>query len=443
MKIGRKVAISLIAVTTILMINTKVQAAQVKIDTDTLKLRKEPSTSSTVLELLSIGEKYDVIEEDGDWYKIKAKGIVGYVSKDYVKLEGEITEGNTQKPEENPEPEQPETSNPTETTEPQAPVQSSSKQKIKEETELRILPLFSSVSIDTLKKDVEITVITTKNNWTYVQTDSLSGWILASKLGEAIEVEENNVQEEPEETEETSTPEQETTTQNAKTAYINGDNVNFRKEASTSSAIIKKLSLNTEVKVISETTDWCKVEVNGTTGYVSKDFVSNTKKEVTSRTLEKERITEEVKQEEKESIEETKNVETVKEVKETKSSKGEEVLELAKSFLGNKYVWGAAGPKNFDCSGYTQYIYKQFGVSLPRTAATQLNKGTTIEKSDLQVGDAVFFQDQERTKVGHVGIYMGDGNFIHSSSAVGKVTITPLSKNYYETRYVGARRYVD
>lgn len=432
MKIGKKVAIGLIAVSTILMINTKVQAAQVEINTDTLRLREEASTESKILGLLSIGEKYEVTAEEGEWYQIQYKDKKGYVKKEFVKTVSDEKGEEPGTPTEEPTtPEEPQEQEP----EPQTPevTGQTAQQKIVKDTKLKSLPLFGSVTIETLAKGDQVMLITRKNNWAYVQTETQSGWVLTSAL-EAISQEDgnNDLIDEPNNDNENQ--------DDIKTGYISSTNVNFRKSDSTSSEVIRKLAINTEVKILSQTEKWCKVEINGTTGYVAKDYVADKKTEITSRSLEEERTGKEV-QENAPEIEEKQEI--AEDTKISQSSEtGEKVVDLAKTFLGNKYIYAAEGPKNFDCSGFTLYLYKQYGVSLPHSAASQINYGTKVERSQLKAGDAVFFQDEAKTKVGHVGIYMGDGNFIHSSSAVGKVTITPLSKNYYDTRFVGARRYI-
>lgn len=118
---------------------------------------------------------------------------------------------------------------------------------------------------------------------------------------------------------------------------------------------------------------------------------------------------------------------------------GLEFVKQAKSFLGTPYVWGGTKPGGFDCSGFIYYLAVQRGVSIPRTADIQFNVGTPIDRNSLQAGDLVFFSTYEPGP-SHVGIYMGDGNFIHASSAGKGVIITSLSKTYYVERYLGARR---
>lgn len=87
-------------------------------------------------------------------------------------------------------------------------------------------------------------------------------------------------------------------------------------------------------------------------------------------------------------------------------------------------------------------MYKQFGITIPRSSGTQANAGKAVSKENLQLGDILIFRDSSNTKVGHVGIYIGGNQFIHSSSPGDYVKITSLSASYYAARYVGARRII-
>ena len=118
------------------------------------------------------------------------------------------------------------------------------------------------------------------------------------------------------------------------------------------------------------------------------------------------------------------------------ASKGAQVVAIAMQYLGIPYVWGGASPsQGFDCSGLTTYVFAQVGISLPHHAATQYTLGVPVSKDELQPGDLVFFRG-----LGHMGMYIGGGNFIHAPHTGDVVKISPLSDSYYVANWVGARR---
>lgn len=115
------------------------------------------------------------------------------------------------------------------------------------------------------------------------------------------------------------------------------------------------------------------------------------------------------------------------------------ILNTALSYRGVKYRFGGASPSGFDCSGFVMYVFDKHGVKLPRTADKQYEVGKPIKgKNDLKPGDLVFFETYEKG-ASHVGIYQGNGQFVHASSSRG-VTVSGLSESYYAKRYLGARR---
>jgi len=122
----------------------------------------------------------------------------------------------------------------------------------------------------------------------------------------------------------------------------------------------------------------------------------------------------------------------------------QKLLEDAKYFKGGKYVWGGTTPKGFDCSGYVQYLYRKHNINLPRTAWQQSKKGQQIEKHELQKGDLLFFlTDKKRgIPITHVGIYIGDGNFIHAASKKKGIIISPITHGTYAKTFVSARRII-
>jgi cell wall-associated NlpC family hydrolase len=117
----------------------------------------------------------------------------------------------------------------------------------------------------------------------------------------------------------------------------------------------------------------------------------------------------------------------------------------AKKLLGIKYVWGATGPYTYDCSGFTQKIYRDAGINIPRVSRDQARVGQFIAYNNLRRGDMVFFDTKKKRsgKVSHVGIYLGFGNFIHASSAAKKIVIYNFNeKSFYKKRFLWGRRVI-
>jgi cell wall-associated NlpC family hydrolase len=117
------------------------------------------------------------------------------------------------------------------------------------------------------------------------------------------------------------------------------------------------------------------------------------------------------------------------------------LMDKASSFLGVRYRYGAASRSATDCSGFTTQVFKSQGVKLPRTAREQSSRGQKVSRGELKAGDLVFFNTRG-SRVSHVGIYKGNGKFIHASSGGGKVMESSLDEGYYKRRFAGARRVI-
>lgn len=454
MKLKNVLIVLAMIIAFLLIQNTEIFAKTVIVDTDTLRIRKEASTDSTTLELLNLGEKLEYIEESGDWYKVKVRGITGYVHKDYVKLEQDeenIEETNTQvnESETNEEVNQNETVTEPENNNQENEVITNTEEtpaeakemKVSKDSKIYILPLINANTIQDIVKDSNVTIISKTNGWAYVETDEVMGWIRQDLLIDSTVVSDDNDVEnpqgdEPQEDEKQDEQEPETMDEEitSKIMYVNSNSVYVRKGPGTDYEVVDSLILNNSVKVTAENGEWYKVEVDGKTGYIAKWLLSNEQTNTTSRG--------------DNSRAEVETTDTVKNTTENTTiqnlSKGEQIVEFAKKYLGCKYVYGASGPNTFDCSGFTMYVLKNFGVTLSHSARAQSKVGTYVAKENLQPGDLVFFTDYETgVGIGHCGIYVGDGNFIHASSGTGYcVKISTLTSGSYLNRYETARRLI-
>lgn len=129
--------------------------------------------------------------------------------------------------------------------------------------------------------------------------------------------------------------------------------------------------------------------------------------------------------------------ETANNTSSAKSDVREKIIDFAKTKLGSPYVWGATGPNSFDCSGFVGYVYqKAAGLVLPRVSRDQAEFRPRISSMNMKKGDLVFFETTGKGVISHVGIYMGDRQFIHASSGSNmRVTISSLDTNYYSKAF--------
>ena len=412
-----------LGVVTLFFINISFASNTAKVKVETANLRETSDENSKILEQLSQNQEVEIVEKSDDWYKVKVKGMTGYLRQDLLTIseENEIKTNTTDVSDAKVETEtinnQEETATDTE----------EKKQILVEDTKLKIVPSINATDIVEVKKDEEVTVTETINEWICVQTKTAKGWIRKEKLKNKEDKQEVQSEQQEQINEETQTKETK-----LKSLYVNNDSVNLRKEANTNSEVVDKLSLNTYVDVYAEENGWSKVKVNGKEGYISSSLLSEKKKE-TSRSLETPRTkTSETSSEDTKTAQKKKTTTTV-----PVSGKGATVVETAKKYIGCSYVYGASGPSSFDCSGFTSYVFKQHGISLNRTAAGQYSNGVAVSRDQLQPGDLVMFG---KSGINHVGIYIGGGQIVHAANKSRGVTTDTINSGYYNNNYVGARR---
>ena len=403
-----------------------------KISVETANLRETADEDSRILVQLSLNDEVEVLQKTGNWYEVKTKnGTTGYLREDLVKVSGEVeekenTSGETNTTESNAET----TSNQEQETTEVSTDTTSSTRIVKEDTKLKIVPAINATDIVEVKQNDKVTIIETMGDWICIESGTTKGWIRSDKL--MTEEEKAKLDEEAKAAEEAAkkaAEEEEKQAQTTKTMYANSATVNVRKEASKDSEIVEQIKLNTEVTVLSEESGWTKVRVNSKEGYIASNLLSSSKtQETTSRgstTIRKQATS------------------TTKEETTTTASsgKGSTVVETAKNYIGYRYVYGAAGPNSFDCSGFTSYVFKLHGVTLNRTAKGQYSNGTAVARGDLQPGDLVMFGPSV-SGINHVGIYIGGGQIVHAANPSRGVTIDTINSGYYNNNYVGARRVI-
>lgn len=434
----------------LVLIGTKAYATTGKVTVDTVRMRREASTDSEVLTLVSIGDELEILDTEGEWYKVKDSEFTGYIRKDMISVPEEVTSSKNEeenKPTENNNEENVTQNDNNENKE--ETIQKNTSYETKSKIDLKILPFISSTNIENLESGSTIQIKDMINKWCYVEDGNKVGWVLKSKILNAIsenaaeqkvEQQEENNDEQQEETK-TEEPkqeekEQEDSKQEEVIKYVSVDTLNLRKEANSSSTVIDQIGLNESVNVTQKVDGtWSKVEYRGKTGYVASKYLSDNKTAVSSRSqnISRESINTSNKQEEVAEESPSEDEESNYEESSSNGVSGNDIVAYAKQFLGCKYVYGGMSPSGFDCSGFTSYVYKHFGYSLNRTSSGQQSNGVGVDKSNLKPGDILCF-------TGHVGIYIGGNSFIHAANPSKGVIITSLSDSYYVKNYITARR---
>lgn len=452
----------------LLILSGKAEATTGKINTETARLREEPNTTSTILEQLNENDEVEILEEEDNWYKVKAnvngQKITGYVSAKLVDAEKttstkvEDTTNTTDNKTTETTPEvttntEPEKEEPLTDIDVSDDIKENKEYDLQQEVEVKILPIMSSNT--KCKLSGKVKTVTILNDWCKIECDTSCGWIRTNVLKKLVKMEEDTTETSASTTNDTTSENSTNNSNNTtsvkelnKTGYVKVEGLTVRKGPSTSTEAINGLSKNDKVDIIGETDGWYQIKLKGEVGYVSAKYISDTKvTETTSRSGSTIRNAEE--QEKTEEVEET-NTET-EETDETDTNtvssstgiSGAEVVEYAKQYLGYKYVAGGSSPSiGFDCSGFTIYVYKHFGISLNRSSRDQIKNGVAVSKNNLQPGDILIFNGSSNTSIGHVGIYVGGNDFIHAANSREGVIITSLSSSYYQKRYVGARRVI-
>ncbi len=381
---------------------------------DSINVRKGPGTGYDRVTLVKEGQRVTVVDQNGSWYKVSVGGQSGYIFSDFL-----IRDGSS------------------------APVranQSGNATVNEEGVNVRSSASTNSSRVTTLSFGKRVTLTEKDGNWYKISFDGRSGYI----YGEYVTADSGVLSSIPAAQHSTPAPAPEPEPAPAeepaqesgeaepaipaasaeassvesggtdvgesenRAGIIFGGTINVRTGPGTDYDRVTKVSTGKKVNIIGESNGWFKIAFGDSTGYVHSDYV----------------------------YEGTELPESLS------GGVGAQIAAMAPQYLGTRYVYGGESPSGFDCSGFTMYLYRQFGYSLPHSASGQYaNCGYKVSRSELQPGDLVFFSSPSSGgAINHVGVYVGGGDVIHARYSVGKVYRNNLSESYYSRYYAGAIR---
>ena len=336
------------------------------------------SPGGDIITTLSYNTPVAVLSNSSSWYKIAVNGREGYVSGEYIT-------GTTQ----------------TDFSLGTAKIVCSTT------VNFRSQPSTSSTVLASMPNGASVNITGVSNGWFKATYNGQNGYVSAdyvSFAGSGSGSSSNSNQ-------------SSSTTRTGK--IVCDTSVNFRSQPNTSCSIIGSLYNGATVTILSSENGWYKATYNGKTGYISADYVTVTSGQASDSAVSK-----------------PSNSVSYNGT----SAKRKAVIEYAAQFLGTPYVYGGSTPSGFDCSGFTSYVFANTVGSIPRVAQAQFDATTRVSMSELKPGDLVFF-GSSASSISHVGIYVGDGKFIHSPHTGDVVKYDSLS-GYYSNRFQGGGRVI-
>lgn len=352
---------------------------------DSLNLRSGAGTNYNILKKLSKGSKVTIIETLNGWYKVNANGTSGYVSSEYVHLDG----SDENKP----------------------PIIDSGNEQVIETGYVntnglfvRLGPATSYSHIGLLSYNTKVEILSENNGWYKINYNNGTGYV--SKDFIDIKSSGNN---------------ENTDIDNInKIVIVTANALNVRTSPSTSGKIVGTLIYGTKGNISAHSNGWYKITAQGIEGWVHGDYVKV--------------------------YDGSDNIDPV--VKETPLIEsrytGTDIVNKAKEYIGVPYLWGGFTPLGFDCSGLVQYAYKHFGINISRTTYYQVHEGQIVKRENLIAGDLIFFttNESDSNDISHVGIYIGDNQFIHAPGPGQLVKISSLNSSYYDSNYYISKRII-
>ena len=403
-----------------------------------VNVRENPNMDAAVVAVLDQGQQAVVLSQEGDWYRVSCDGVTGFVSTDYMSLE---QEGQAQLG---------------------YGLIKCAAANIRSSADTESEPIAS------LEEEEVVTITGVTDGWYQVDVNGSTGYVRSDLVDPTAEIPAEKIYD---------------------YAVIQCAAANLRSEPDSTATKTDVLYHGSLCTLLEQDGDWYKVQYGNTVGYVLASLMSTTNDAsdgstnvesynaiVAREQAEAEAAAAKAQQAaatkpgasqptstpaqstqpsndsgdyeednssdtayEEPAYEEPAYEEPAYEEPSYDSGSSSSIVSVAQNYLGVPYVWGGTSPSGFDCSGFTQYVFRQCGYSINRTADAQYSNGSYVSYDSLQAGDLVFFANTySASGITHVGIYIGGGQFIHAAN--GGVKISSLSESYYSSRYYGARR---
>lgn len=448
-----------------LLATENVELGYGKITGSRVNLRSGASTSNGVIAEGTRGDKVYIIGVRSGWYKVIFDEKICYIRSDFVELTEVPYENRASKneprffesgkstgikpsadalrqlaaekpaePEETkPQETQPSTGSSDKTEAPAASSNSDIKYGVAfvDATSLRLRSAASTSSktLDTAKNGEVVVVLSKHGDWYKVIFDLKEGYMHSDYLKVR-------------------------TTENVELGYgkVSGSSVNLRSGPSTSYKSVSVASKGSKAYIVGINDGWYKVIYGDKVCYIRSDYLQLTEVPYENRSSSNSpkffkggkstgvAVSAAALNGTTGSTSDKETTSSGTGSQDTGSVSGSQIVKTAKKYLGTPYKWGGTTPSGFDCSGFVYYVLRSNGIKASRTIATMYKQGTPVKKSELQPGDIVFFQGTYKSGLSHVGIYVGDGKFIHSPHSGEVVSYANLYSDYYVKHYYGACR---
>ena len=390
---SRKFKFAVTAAAATAIVCTGAMAADITSTTD-VNVRSGPGNSYSVLTVMQKGVPATKLGQSGNWVQVSVNGKTGYVYSKYISGYAGSTGSNN-------------SSSSGSSSDSSA---SGTVYITASGLNVRSGPSTSYGVIGTLSKNQGATVVGSSNGWYKISYGGGYGYI-SSKYTTASQSSSGS---------NSSQNDGSSSNTSGSVMYSTTAGLNVRSGPGTSYSSIGNLSLGQEVSVVDSSSYWYKISYGGGYGYVGSKYLSSTKPSASTGN----------------------SGSSNSSSGSSSSGNSSSMVSYAMQFVGCSYVYGAAGPNSFDCSGFTQYVYAHFGKSIPRSSASQYASCSKISKSSLQPGDLVFFSNSSSGgSVGHVGIYIGDGQMVHAANRKSGVCVASINSSYYSQHYIGSGRY--